>query len=136
MALSTALPETPPQATQTRRAVIVDDDPGLLRLVSAWLEEIGYVVEAFHQFEPAKRRLAGDRVDVLVTDVRLGAFNGLQLVVMAKLAHPDLIAIVLTGFEDPVLRREALDAGALFLAKPLQGAHLQDVVRTYSTDVS
>lgn len=136
MALTIVTPDPPQQATRSRRAVIVDDDPGLLRLVAAWLEEIGYEVEAFHEFEPAKRRLAGDPVDVLVTDVRLGAFNGLQLVVRAKLAHPDLIAIVLTGFEDPVLRRAALEAGALFLAKPLQGAHLQDVVRTYSTDIS
>jgi len=131
-------PATPVPAEKStrRRAVVVDDDAGLLRLIRAWLEAMAFEVETFDQFEPAKQRIGGATVDVLVTDVRLGAFNGLQLVVMTKASHPDVIAIVLTGFDDPVLRREALDAGAVFLAKPLRGEQLQDVVGIYSTLVS
>ena len=65
---------------------------------------------------------------MLISDVRLGAFNGLQLVVFAKLQHPDMIAIVLTGFDDPVLRTEAAHAGALYLVKPIESQRLLDLV--------
>jgi DNA-binding response OmpR family regulator len=119
-----------------RRAILVDDDPSLLRLMKSWLSEIGYETDEFAEFEPAKQRLMSSTPHVLITDVRLGAFNGLQLVVLAKLAHPEIVAIVLTGFDDPVLRKAATDAGAVFLAKPLSGAQLVDVVQTYSTAIT
>jgi DNA-binding NtrC family response regulator len=119
-----------------RRAVLVDDDPALLRLMTTWLSKIGFTVEAFTQFEPAKRQILKAAPDLLVTDVRLGAYNGLQLVVLAKLTHPDSIAIVLTGFDDPVIRRTATDAGSIFLAKPVRAEQLIDVVETYSSVIS
>ncbi len=59
-------------------------------------------------------------VDVLITDVRLGAFNGLQLVVRAKSISPDVVAVVLTGFDDHVLHQEAVGVGAHFLLKPIR----------------
>ena len=65
---------------------------------------------------------------MLISDVRLGAFNGLQLVVYAKLEHPDMIAIVLTGFDDPVLRTEAAHAGASYLVKPIESQRILDLV--------
>jgi DNA-binding NtrC family response regulator len=132
-------PLAPPAGSapgQVRRAVIVDDDQGLLRLVKNWLTGIGFEVDAFDQFEPAKRHLMSSTPQVLVTDVRLGAFNGLQLVVLAKLAHPEIVAIVLTGFEDPVLRKEAADAGAVYLPKPIRAEQLIDVIQTYTSVIS
>ena len=82
----------------------------------------------FSRFEEAKAYLSTVKPDVLISDVRLGAFNGLQLVVYAKLEHPDMIAIVLTGFDDPVLRTEAAHAGALYLVKPIESQRLLDLV--------
>jgi len=131
--------ETPPSVPGSgiaRRAMIVDDDQGLLRLVKSWLVGAGFEVDAYDQFEPAKRALMSSVPTVLVTDVRLGAFNGLQLVVLAKLAHPEVVAIVLTGFDDPVLRKEATDAGAIFLPKPIRAEQLIDVVQTYTSVIS
>ena len=125
-----------PQAGGTRRALIVDDDQALLRLMKTWLTGIGFEVETFDRFEPAKIRLMGSAPDVLITDVRLGAFNGLQLVVLAKLANPELVAVVLTGFDDRVLRKEAADAGAVYLSKPVRAEQLIDVIQTYTSVIS
>src|SRR5688572_31392327 len=99
-------------------AVIVDDDASVLRLLRDLLTGAGFDVEAFTDFPTAKERLAAGGVDVLVTDVRLGAFNGLQLVVRAKTTSPDVVAIVLTGFDDHVLHQDAVGVGAHFLLKP------------------
>ena len=125
-----------PQAGGTRRALIVDDDQALLRLMKTWLTGIGFEVETFDRFEPAKIRLMGSAPHVLITDVRLGAFNGLQLVVLAKLANPELVAVVLTGFDDRVLRKEAADAGAVYLSKPVRAEQLIDVIQTYTSVIS
>ena len=101
-------------------AIIVDDDASVLRLLRDLLTTAGFDVEAYTDFPAAKERLATGGVDVLVTDVRLGAFNGLQLVVRAKTTSPDVVAIVLTGFDDHVLHQDAVGVGAHFLLKPIR----------------
>jgi FixJ family two-component response regulator len=101
-------------------AVVVDDDASVLKLLKDLLLSAGFEVEPFNDFQVAKERLKSGRTDVLITDVRLGAFNGLQLVVRAKATSPDVVAVVLTGFDDHVLHQEAVGVGAHFLLKPIR----------------
>src|SRR5688572_33422672 len=88
-----------------RHVVVVDDDDALLRVLAAGLEHAGCVVTPFVRFEDAKRYLATETPDILITDVRLGGSNGLHLVVMSKLKHPEMTALVMTGFDDVLLRK-------------------------------
>jgi DNA-binding NtrC family response regulator len=111
-----------------KQVLIVDDDEAVLGMFTGVLRNAGHQVTSFSRFEAAKAYLSTGKPDVLISDVRLGAFNGLQLVVYAKLEHPDMIAIVLTGFDDPVLRTEAAHAGALYLVKPIESQRLLDLV--------
>jgi FixJ family two-component response regulator len=55
-----------------------------------------------------------------VTDVRLGAFNVLQLVLHMRQARPEGAVVVLSAWDDPVIRHDAERAGARFLAKPVK----------------
>ena len=71
----------------TARVLLVDDH-ALLRLVSQWLTGGGFSVIACDSFEDARRELALHPPDVLLTDLRLGAFNGLQLVILARMGGP------------------------------------------------
>ena len=57
----------------------------------------GFEVVAHSTFEGARKALHDDTFDALVTDVRLGAFNGLQLAVISRDAHPDIRVIVFSG---------------------------------------
>ena len=107
-----------------KHVLIVDDDEAVLNVFAGILRLAGHQVTSFNQFEKAKAYLATAKPDVLISDVRLGAFNGLQLVVFAKLQHPEMIAIVLTGYDDPVLRAEAAHAGAVYLVKPIDAERL------------
>ena len=102
----------------SKRVLIVDDDQELLRLVEHWLTAAGYSVVACDRFEAAKQQLQIGPPAVLVTDVRLGAFNGLQLVILAKELWPQTTLLVMSGFDDPALRKEALQCGASYLPKP------------------
>jgi DNA-binding NtrC family response regulator len=104
---------------QTYQIVIVDDDDlalgTLKRLVSYW----GYDVVTFSRFEDARAFISTRTPDALVVDVRLGSYNGLQLVHLAKQASPHIAVVAMSGFDDSVLRAEAERAGAAYLVKPL-----------------
>jgi DNA-binding response OmpR family regulator len=106
------------------RVLVVDDEPALLDAVKYAFERVGHQVVACRSFEDARTRMLSEHFDALVTDVRLGAFNGLQLAVIARNKSPQLGIIVFSGYDDPVLRAEAADLGASYLVKPVTGERL------------
>lgn len=117
------------QGGPPQRVLVVDDDRTLLGALHRALEEAGENVVASATFEDARRVLRTGSFDVLITDIRLGAFNGLQLAVMARDLNPSLRVIVFSGFDDPVLRAEAEHLGGQYLVKPVSSADLLSLIR-------
>src|SRR5438132_12244049 len=103
---------------ESKRVLLVDGDQPTLGLLERWLADAGYDVVACSRFEDAKTYLAGHAPDILLADIRLGAFNGLQLALLLKGEHPGSRAIVFSDYEDPVLQAEAGRCGARFVRKP------------------
>lgn len=117
-------------APQQRRAIlVVDDDLTLLDALERAFHEAGENVVARGSFEEGRIALRERAFDVLITDIRLGAFNGLQLAVLARDLWPDIKLIVFSGFDDQVLKAEADKVGATYLVKPVGSATLLDLVR-------
>ena len=112
-----------------QKILIVDDDPSLLEALERSFKEAGEDVVAHSSFEQARRALQTTHFDALITDVRLGAFNGLQLAVISRDTYPDIRLIVFSGFDDPVLRTEAEHVGATYIVKPVTGTKLLEVLR-------
>jgi DNA-binding response OmpR family regulator len=106
-----------------KRVLVVDDDRQTLDLVSRWLTAAGYEVQGAGTFGEG-RLLIKDPLDVLIVDVRLHGFNGLQLAARARADHPKMRIVVVSGWEDPVLIREAGTLDAVFLNKPFSEADL------------
>jgi DNA-binding NtrC family response regulator len=101
-----------------RRLLIVEDDKTTL---SGWVELLGhagYHATGVSSYEQALDELA-QMPDLLITDVRLGVYNGLQLIVRGRMINPDLQAIVVTGYADQVVFREAVHLHAEHLEKPV-----------------
>lgn len=118
---------TPEQASspESRSILVVDDDLTLLDALEAAFKEAGDLkISALASFDDAKRILRTEPFDVLITDVRLGAFNGLQLAVQARDVNPRIRLIVFSGYDDPVLRQDAERLGAVYLIKPVSIDHL------------
>jgi DNA-binding response OmpR family regulator len=111
------------------RVLVVDDDLSLLSAIERALLEAGERVIARGSFEEARRVLRDQVFDVLVTDIRLGAFNGLQLAVIARDLYPSIRVLVFSGFDDPVLRAETEHLGGQYLVKPVTSAHLLFLIR-------
>jgi DNA-binding NtrC family response regulator len=118
------LMNAPSSATSKLRLLIVDDDVSLLDAMQRALRDSMRTVVACDSFEKARRLLKDQAFDALITDVRLGAFNGLQLAVMARDMYPEMRLIVFSGFDDPVLRADAEQIGAAYLVKPVGSGEL------------
>ena len=107
------------------KVLIVDDDKTTREGLAEFLEEAGYEAVAVGTFEDATRILRTTPPDLLIADVRLGPFNGLQLVISSPQPIP---AIIITGFADPVLEADARRRGADYVLKPVSPSRLLDLV--------
>jgi YesN/AraC family two-component response regulator len=109
-------------------ALLVDDNDREREGLAAIVCTCGYRVVACSSYEEACSLLTDERPDVLITDVRLGGRNGLQLARVVGERFPEVTRIVLTAFDDIAVRREAATIGARFLLKPLKAPELEAVL--------
>jgi DNA-binding NtrC family response regulator len=107
------------------RVLIVDDDGSTRRGLVQLLVQAGYDATAVGTFEEARRIISVTPPDLLITDIRLEEYNGLQLILNSPRTIP---TIVITGFADPVLEAEARRGGAAYMVKPVQPLQLLEVV--------
>jgi DNA-binding NtrC family response regulator len=76
------------------RILLVDGDSIASAVAGQSLRKAGYDVAVISTFEQAKRQLALECPDLLITAIRLKAFNGLHLLLRARADRADLPAIV------------------------------------------
>lgn len=103
------------------RLLIVEDHDATRQGLTALLASEGYAVLAARTFAEGRQLLAAQAPDLLIADVRLGEYNGLQLVAAAPRA---VASIIVTGFPDPALEIEALKLGARYITKPIDAGKL------------
>lgn len=80
-----------------RKILAVDDDPGLLRLLTIRLKAAGYDVTAVDSAEKALAQLSVTRPDVVMTDLKMSGMDGMALFDAIHQAHPTLPVIILTA---------------------------------------
>lgn len=96
--------------------MIVEDHEATRLGLRTLLTNAGYDVLSANTFAEGRRLLVEQTPDLMIADLRLGEYNGLQLVASAPLAVP---SIIVTGFPDAVLQAEALKLGARYITKPI-----------------
>ena len=112
-----------------RNVLLVDDDPGLLRLLSIRLKSAGYSVTTADSGERALAVLAARRPDVIITDLRMDGMDGLALFDAVHRKHPTLPVIILTAHGSIPEAVEATRNGVFsFLTKPFQSQKLLEQV--------
>jgi len=104
--------------TSAQKALVVDADPKNLHDMGAALRSFGYETLEAASFEAGKQLWMTEKPSVLVADVRLGQFNGLQLLLRAKTDRPDVLAVITCAFADRVLEAETLRFGGTFVVRP------------------
>lgn len=124
-----------PDYSQLKKSTImlVDDEPVMLDIVQALLEEEGYqrFVSVEHSPE-AINRMINSNPDILLLDLDMPEVNGFEVLTQVrsheKFQH--LPVIILTAAEDPQSKLKALELGATdFLSKPVDPSELALRVR-------
>jgi two-component system response regulator GlrR len=111
------------------RILLVDDDPGLLRLLSIRLRAEQYDVEAVESAEAALGALPRFRPDLVITDLRMDNMDGIQLLKEIQRQRPGLCVLLLTAHGTIPDAVEATQSGAFgFLTKPVDKQQLLDQV--------
>ena len=110
----------PPVARPRPRILLVDDEEALRRLTRRALEEAGYrVVEAGDQ-DGALEALAEASPDLLVSDVMLGADDGIALAAAVRARRPHLPVLLVSGYAASMLGRDLAAEKLHFLPKPFR----------------
>jgi DNA-binding NtrC family response regulator len=116
----------------TLRVLVVDDNRSAADAVALLLGREGHTVEVFHDGQSAIHRLAVQRFDMVLTDLRMEPVDGLAVVRAARAQTPPVEAIVFTAFGSVETAVEAMRLGAAdFLTKPVTADQLLKRVRNY-----
>jgi two-component system response regulator GlrR len=97
---------TPHSTKRKARILVVDDDPGLLRLLTIRLRAENYEVEAVESAALALAATSRFRPELVITDLRMDQMDGIGLLKELQSRYPGLKVIILTK---PVDKQELLD---------------------------
>ena len=113
--------------------MIIDDSPTMLMSLEGILSKAGIAVLKAVSGEEALEKLThGPKPDLVITDLNMGALNGIELIrKLRKLANFRFLPILmLTTESQQDKRNDARSAGATgWIVKPVDGAALLNVVR-------
>ena len=110
---------TPTTARIPGRILVIDDDKSARLLLERVLSRAGHTVTLVDSGEQGLQLLAQHDYDLIITDKNLPGVDGLEVLRLARQAHPRLQAIVITGFPTPETKTSARDLGVFsYVTKP------------------
>ena len=113
--LLNSVPSIPMSGPAT--VLLVHADAAVAARLGACLASAGYATATATSFDEAKALIAASPPALLVASVRLGAYNGLHLIVRSRMDQPETAAILLSHRPDPVFETEAAKYGAIFMTE-------------------
>jgi signal transduction histidine kinase len=111
------------------RVLIVDDEESVTVTMAAILEMDGYSVAMALRGDDALKQIAAEEFDLVLTDLRLDDFDGMDVLAAARRKSPDTVGIVLTGYASLESAVKALREGAYdYMLKPADVEELRATV--------
>lgn len=109
--------------------LVVDDDAPLGRALARELRANGYESEPVSGYEEAMQRLAEQRYDVLLTDLRMGDKDGLDLILAIAASFPETRPILMSAYATARDSERAKELGAVrVLCKPFETSEMLQAV--------
>jgi DNA-binding NtrC family response regulator len=111
------------------RVLVVDDEPDMLEFLARALRRT-YQVTVAHSAEEALPLLQSDDFQMVITDNQMLRLSGLEMLARLENSSPELVRVVMSGFDgDPEIQR-AIDRGMLdsYVLKPLDSPSLMSSI--------
>ena len=113
------------------KVLIVDDEPFIRQILSRIVAREGYLVSEAVDGQDAIEKLAEQKQDFVISDIKMPRMDGLQLLAIIKEKYPDIRVLLVTAFGSEYSFRDILDAGAdHYIAKPFKNF---DIAKTLSS---
>jgi DNA-binding NtrC family response regulator len=110
-----------------KRILVVEDEEKLRRVIELQLGSAGFDVDKAASAEEGLKLV--DRADLVLTDLRLPAMDGLEFLALIRRQNSQTPVIMMTAFGSVENAVEAMKSGATdFLLKPFSLDHLMQVV--------
>jgi len=118
------------KSADSRRILIVDDDPGQRSLLNTFLRSQGFETVTADSGQRALETLRAAKFDMMISDVRMPGLSGLETLRLARKEHATLPVLLVTAFTDVRDAVAAMRDGAVnYLAKPIDLDELLATVR-------
>ncbi|SER34499.1 two-component system, NtrC family, response regulator GlrR [Nitrosomonas sp. Nm51] len=112
------------------KILLVDDDPGLLELLSIRLNAAGYMVDTVNSAESALNYLDLERPQLVISDIQMGGMNGMALFEQINAKFPALPVIILTAHGTIPEAVAAVQRGVFgYLTKPFDSKNLLEQIQ-------
>lgn len=125
--------DAPPDA-RAPAILVVDDERRLAELLAAALDDLGYATHVAYDGPAALAAMEAERVDLVLSDLRLPGMDGRALLRELRQRWPDVPVIIITAFADV---RDAVglvkDGAFDYIAKPFE---IDDVAATIARALS
>lgn len=113
---------------ESLKILIVDDDPSAVEGIGSAIEEGDYEYITANSGEEALNKLEKNKVDIIISDIKMPEMNGLELLRKVKERDPSIYVIMMTAYASVDSAVEAMKDGASdYIRKPVE---LQDIRTT------
>lgn len=109
--------------------LVVDDEPVMRSLLNKILTRDGYMVLVAAGGREALDILGRQRIDIVVSDLKMPEMDGLELLRIVKETYPQVAIIMMTAYGDTYTVKDALLLGAdEYITKPFKSFEISLVV--------
>ena len=109
----------------TEKIIIIDDEKRMCDSLTALLQGEGYQVRSFQQSPEAIDSIRNERVDLVITDIKMPQMDGLEILKLVKEIDEDIPVILMTGYASLDTAVDAIARGAYdYLMKPVEFTYL------------
>ena len=99
--------------------LVVDDEELLRNLIVTFLSKLGHSCVTAIDGVDALEKIKGNKIDAVVTDIRMPNMDGIALTSEISIEYPGLPVMIMTGFDEGDTAGLAITAGARdFIKKP------------------
>lgn len=109
-----------------RKILLVDDEPGIRKVLGILLSDIGYQVLTAQNGEEALKIFNESGPPLVLTDIKMPGMDGIQLLQKIKAEQPETEVIMITGHGEMELAIQSLKYDAVdFITKPIHDEALE-----------
>lgn len=116
-------------ATTACRLLVIDDEAIVGKRLKQVFNKVGFSVETFTDPVAAIKAMEESPFDIVVTDLKMEAMDGLEVLKRSKAINPGCKVIIITGYASVETAEMAQQYGVFsFLAKPFRLDELKSVI--------